>query len=108
MPQILVTSGKNLRFVAKIVTLSVGSGMALYCVELGQRQTKNYCRMMSSVIVAAKTPENAVRYVEQHLPNVLAHAVVQRVFKATHVVVNWPNGTVEVAEKGSSDVLFNF
>jgi hypothetical protein len=82
--------------------------MALFCVELGQRQTKNYCRMTTSVIVAAKTPENAVRYVEQHLPDALAHAAVQRVFRAQHVLVNWPNGTVKVAEKGSSDILFNF
>jgi hypothetical protein len=54
--------------------------------------------MIASIIVMAGTSADAIHYVEQHLPDVLAKAAVQRVFEVEHVIVNWPTGTVSIAE----------
>jgi hypothetical protein len=72
--------------------------MKLFCVEVGCRQGKNLCRMTTSIVVPAKTTADAIRYVEQHFPASLAQGTVQRVFEVMHVVVNWPQGDVEIAE----------
>jgi hypothetical protein len=102
----LVTNGEILSFVAKIVPSSVALGVPLYCIELGVRQAKNLCRMTTSIIAPAKSAADAIRYMEQHFPDALAHADVQRVFEARHVIINWPQGMVDIVGKDESNTIF--
>ena len=80
--------------------------MALFSVEIGIRQRKNLCRMRSSIVVTAETSADAVRYVEQHFPNTVANAEIQRVCEVEHVFVDWPTGTVCIAEAQPSEQIF--
>lgn len=73
--------------------------MALYCVEIGTHTLKNLSRMTSSVVVSAKTPAEAVSYVEGQCPELVRLAAVQRVFEAEHVIVDWPSGDVAIIER---------
>lgn len=82
--------------------------MPLYCVEIGRRQRKNLCRMLTSIVVPAKSPSGAVRYVESHCSDALVEGSVQRVFEAKHVIVDWPSGAVSIADaRPSQEIVFD-
>jgi hypothetical protein len=75
--------------------------LKLYSVEAGIKELPNFSRMTTSTVVLAETQAEAIRYVETHCPDVLANADIQRVTEVQHVVVNWPDGLVDIIEKHS-------
>ena len=71
----------------------------LHCVELGRHQLKNLCGMTHSVVVPAKTSDDALRYLQAHYPEVFRKSKVQQIYRVQHVVVNWPLGECDIVEK---------
>jgi hypothetical protein len=71
----------------------------LFSVECGPKELPNLCRMTTSIVVLAETPDEAVQYVEIHCPDVLADASIQHVIEAQHVEINWQDGETLVIEK---------
>jgi hypothetical protein len=70
----------------------------LYCLEIGIRERKNLCRMTKSIVLLAPTPADAIRQANQLHPTLSRCGEVQHVFQASHVIVDWPSGTVDVPE----------
>jgi len=70
----------------------------LHCVELGFSPLKNLCRLIRSIIVPSKIPEDALHYVLKHCPEALRQSHVYRIYPERHVLVDWPMGTCEIIE----------
>ena len=71
----------------------------LHCVELGFSPLKNLCRLVSSIVIPAKTPEDALSYVQTHYPKAFRKFKVTRVYPVEAVFVDWPRGTCEIIEE---------
>ena len=70
----------------------------LHCVELGFAPLKNLYRLTSSIVVPAKTPEDALHYVLKNCPEAVRQSHVYRIYRVRHVLVDWPRGTCEIIE----------
>ena len=71
----------------------------LHCVELGFSQLKNLCRLTSSIVVPSKTLDDALSYVQTHCPEAFRKSKVHRIYRVQHVMIDWPQGTCEIAEE---------
>jgi hypothetical protein len=55
--------------------------------------------MMNSVVIPAKTPDDALRYLQAHCPEALRKSQVHRIYRVQHLMIDWPQGTCEIVEE---------
>lgn len=73
--------------------------LKLYSVETGYKQSVDLQRTLTSIIVIAKSPDQALQFAQRHSPEALAQGTEHRIIEATHVYINFPEGEAVVVER---------
>jgi hypothetical protein len=61
--------------------------------------------MMTSVVIPATTPDNALAYVKTHCPEPLDKIATPRIYPVQHVVRDWPLGECEIVEQENIEAI---